>query len=154
MSKLNENTNDNSIVIFNFTQHEFTKEQRDSHFCVNMGPEVNDWVKEQLTFSGEITQELLQNRAMDLANYAEYIAMAFCEDVGSNLKDIHILIGGAPYFMPYLEKALISKGLTPIYSFSERVSEEVKQEDGTIKKVSSFKHKYFIPANPGLYEGY
>lgn len=54
------------------------------------------------------------------------------------------MIGGAPYLMGTLEKALKDKGITPLYSFSERVSIEVVREDETTQKTSVFQHKGFI----------
>ena len=55
-----------------------------------------------------------------------------------------VMIGGAPWFMSSLELALIKEGFTPIYAFSERVSVDVPQEDGSVKKTNEFKHVGFI----------
>lgn len=49
------------------------------------------------------------------------------------------LIGGAPFFMAPLEKALKMAGIKPIYAFSKRVSSEVVQPDGSVVKTNVFK---------------
>jgi hypothetical protein len=40
---------------------------------------------------------------------------------------------------------LDSRGIQAFYSFSERVSSEVMQEDGTVRKVNIFAHMGWIP---------
>jgi len=58
----------------------------------------------------------------------------------------YALIGGAPYFMPILEKVLLDSGIIPLYAFSRRQVEEVT-ENGTTKKIVVFHHERFIPAS-------
>jgi len=53
------------------------------------------------------------------------------------------MIGGAPFFMSYLEEALRYRGLTPVYAFSQRESVEQVIDDKTVK-TSVFVHKGFI----------
>ena len=54
------------------------------------------------------------------------------------------MIGGAPFFMGYLETALKSVGIQPLYAFSQRVSVETTAEDGTVTKQNVFKHMGFV----------
>jgi len=54
------------------------------------------------------------------------------------------MIGGAPYFMGALESALLEAGVEPVYAFSRRVSEEMIQPDGSVRKVGVFRHVGFV----------
>jgi len=45
--------------------------------------------------------------------------------------------------MSSLEKALKAKGITPVYSYSKRISEE-KEVSGKVVKTNVFKHIDFI----------
>ena len=55
------------------------------------------------------------------------------------------MIGGAPYLMAELEKALWNRGIEPVYSFSERKSVET-EKDGVVTKVNVFEHVGFVSA--------
>ena len=57
------------------------------------------------------------------------------------------MIGGAPFFMSALERALLDVGITPLYAFSIRESVEKAAEDGTVTKINVFKHVGFVEAN-------
>ncbi len=57
---------------------------------------------------------------------------------------VAVMLGGAPWLMPALEKAAHLMGLSVCYAFSKRVSEEQHQPDGTVRKVNTFKHQGFI----------
>ena len=59
-----------------------------------------------------------------------------------------VMIGGAPFFMPKLEKALLDNGINVHYAFTERVVQEVAQPDGTVQKVSKFAYLGDIVENP------
>jgi ribonucleotide reductase beta subunit family protein with ferritin-like domain len=54
------------------------------------------------------------------------------------------MIGGAPYLMAPLEKALRSVGFYPVYAFSVRESMEQTAPDGSVKKVNIFRHTGFV----------
>lgn len=54
------------------------------------------------------------------------------------------MIGGAPFLMPVLDKALRNYGHRPIYAFSKRESVEKTNPDGTVVKTSVFKHAGFV----------
>ncbi|MHB0929605.1 MAG: hypothetical protein ACYC3W_12015, partial [Candidatus Nanopelagicales bacterium] len=56
------------------------------------------------------------------------------------------MIGGAPFLMAPLEKALLSIGINPVFAFSERKSVEAHGADGTVTKTQVFKHVGFVPA--------
>lgn len=61
------------------------------------------------------------------------------------------MIGGAPFFMAPLEKALRERGIKPLYAFSRRESVEEPQADGSVKKSAVFRHVGWVtPAeDPG-----
>jgi hypothetical protein len=54
------------------------------------------------------------------------------------------MIGGAPYLMGALEKALRECGFTPVYAFSKRESIDQPQPDGSVRKVAVFRHLGFV----------
>lgn len=47
-------------------------------------------------------------------------------------------------FMGALERALIAKGVKPVYAFSARESVDHVQADGSVRKVAVFRHLGFV----------
>lgn len=112
--------------ILNLTQHKASEEQ------VSVGvfePSEKDKekIKKLLTFEKLPDPNEMKERAKKIVKIAE------------KYKKIRVMIGGAPYFMPYLEKELIRNNFVPLHAFTKRV---VKEENG--KKISVFKHEGFI----------
>ena len=87
-----------------------------------------------LTFYDIPTESDLKNRASQLADYALH------ENADS------VLIGGAMYLMPFLIFELNKRNIDAYYSFSKRISKDVIQKDGRVKKTIIFKHCGFIRA--------
>lgn len=54
------------------------------------------------------------------------------------------MIGGAPWLMGPLEKALMDCDIKPVYAFSTREAAEETLSDGSVRKVSKFIHKGFV----------
>jgi len=54
------------------------------------------------------------------------------------------MIGGAPFLMASLERALELRGIIPAYAFSERVSSETAGADGVVTKVNTFVHSGWV----------
>jgi len=54
------------------------------------------------------------------------------------------LIGGVPYLMAPLERALRRRGVTPLYAFSRRESREETLPDGSVRKTATFRHMGFV----------
>ena len=54
------------------------------------------------------------------------------------------MIGGAPFFMAPLERALHARDITCLYAFSVRESVEAVQADGSILKTAVFRHRGFV----------
>lgn len=117
------------MTILNLTQHQATNEQ------VSAGvvePHNKAEVQKLLTFHTLPSKEELDERAKELAMIAK--------SSGTSIA----MIGGAPFFMSCFERALVECGITPLYAFSERVSVETTNDDGTVTKQNVFKHVGFV----------
>lgn len=113
--------------IINLTQHQPTPEQVQA----GVSPVVDE-VKALLNFSELPSFADLYERANKIAQIAK--------ESGTT----HAMIGGAPFFMRYLEDALLAVNILPVYAFSKRVSIEAINEDNSISKTSVFKHIGFV----------
>ena len=122
------------MAILNFTQHAATAEQLDAGVIDLMQHDLAS-LKELLNFVGLPTADEIYERAYAIAALAENL---FAETV---------MIGGAPYLMAELQKALQVRGITVLYAFSERVSVE-KIVDGVVVKTNEFKHIGFVEVWP------
>jgi len=119
-------------VIVNLTQHEASAEQRAAGvFDLEGGDYFESGagyvLKQLLTFDTLPSREELEQRADQIAALA----------IGT--RATIAMIGGAPYLMSALERALKASGIRPVYAFSERVSSE---KDGV--KTSTFRHVGFV----------
>jgi hypothetical protein len=114
--------------IVNLTQHPPTPEQFAAGvFCTNTAELLR-----LLTFNSVPSLADIKDKAWGIAQIA----------VASGAT--HAMIGGAPYLMAPLEQALFERGIIPLYSFSERVSQEEQQPDGSVRKVNVFKHAGWV----------
>ena len=120
-------------TIVNLTQHKATPEQVKAG-VVDVGADQRKALQQYLTFD-----QLPDSLALTCT--ANAIA-AFVKKVAPNADAA--MIGGAPYLMPPLEKALRKRGVTPLYAFFVRESEEKRMEDGSIVKTAVFKHLGFV----------
>lgn len=125
------------MIIFNATQHNPTPEQVEAG-VMNASPEI----QKLITFTTAPTAAEMKENAKAVAK----IAAAALNKIGVPSHERAVMIGGAPYFMPHLEKALFKMGLTPIYAFSQRVCVEQNKEDGSVEKTFVFKHAGWIVA--------
>jgi len=122
-----------SQIILNLTQHSATPEQIASGVR-NPGSEKDrQEIVKLLTFDEPPTIEEMTDRAEGLAKMAR-----------DEYRVASAMIGGAPFFMGVLETALKNHGIAPVYAFSKRESVDQKLEDGTVIKVSVFKHVGFV----------
>lgn len=117
-------------TILNLTQHKSTLSQK-SHGVFE--PANKQMIQEVLTFTNMPTKEAIARRAGALARIVEKLEGFKGE----------VMIGGAPYLMGPLEKALKKAGCQPVYAFSLRdtVEEEV---DGKVIKRQVFNHLGFV----------
>ena len=118
------------MSILNFTQHAATAEQLEAGVIDLMQHDLAS-LKALLNFVGLPTADEIYERAYAIAALAENL---FAETV---------MVGGAPFLMPVLQKALQMRGITVLYAFSERVSVE-KLVDGVVVKTNEFKHVGFV----------
>ena len=118
------------MAILNFTQHAATAEQLDAGVIDLMQHDLAS-LKALLNFVGLPTADEIYERAYAIAALAENL---FAETV---------MVGGAPFLMPVLQKALQMRGITVLYAFSERVSIE-KIVNGVVVKTNEFKHVGFV----------
>jgi len=100
-------------------------------------------LKLALTFDVRPTTEEVSERAELIAQLAFRNGLGEEDDPNETLT---AMIGGAPYLMAPLERALRARGIEPMYAFSTRVSVEETQPDGSIRKVNVFRHAGFISA--------
>ena len=121
--------------LINLTQHSLTDEQKKS---VDTTIEPKDMAV-YLNFNDMPDANIINNRAFEMF---DCLMAMLPSDVKP--EDCTVLLGGAPFFMSACEKAAIHYGFNYCYAFSKRVSEEVKQPDGTVRKVSVFKHEGWI----------
>lgn len=87
----------------------------------------------------------------NLSNFEGIPSKADIKTTADMLSDIagrydcdKVMITGAPYLMSALETALEAKGMEPVYSFSERVSVDRQNPDGTVTKQNVFEHRSFV----------
>jgi hypothetical protein len=129
-------------MILNLTQHIVTPEQ-EAQLVVE--PRMcKTEIRELLTFEEIPTKEEIEARANKLAEIAVSEASMYAGDTDNEIWITRVMIGGAPFFMGALEKAVRDCGFTPVYAFSKRESEDVPQPDGSVKKIQVFRHIGFV----------
>lgn len=135
--------------IVNLTQHDATPEQIAQG--VHNIAIAKDYLVASLTFDEIPSIETLRKRAKYIAKLVLPSIVTETEEDGSLLTksvieahEICAMIGGAPFFMPFLERALLERDITPLYAFSKRVSVEETQPDGSVVKKNVFKHEGFV----------
>jgi hypothetical protein len=139
------------MSIFNLTQHAATPEQVQAG-VIDPSPSVKAYVQELLTFATCPTRYEIRIRARTLAQIVVGDSVRATElAIQDGVEPIapgqfkRAMIGGAPYLMPALDDVLFEHfSIEPLYSFSERVSEEVVQPDGSVRKVNTFRHAGWV----------
>lgn len=127
--------------MLNLTQHDATPEQLAAGVVEPSGP-TKAAIRELLTFPA-VDSDSLDGipTAADIESAAEVLAIR-AEEEGAT----KVMIGGAPYLMAPLQRALLSAGIIPYYAFSVRESIEESQPDGSVRKTTTFRHLGFIRA--------
>jgi hypothetical protein len=129
-------------MILNLTQHVVTPEQ-EAQLVVE--PRMcKTEIRELLTFEEIPSKEEIEVRANKLAEIAVSEASMYAGDTDNEVWITRVMLGGAPYLMGALEKAVRECGFTPVYAFSKRESEEIPQPDGSVRKVQVFRHIGFV----------
>ncbi len=123
-------------TIINMTQHNASPDQRGAG-VVDFGANAHI-MKGLLTFVRLPTSSQVLARAVALVDLLQ--ANHDIYDVDS------VMIGGAPYLMAPLVSQLTAAGYKPVFAYTDRVSVDVVQADGSIKKTAMFKHLGFVDA--------
>lgn len=123
--------------MLNLTQHALTAEQwRDG--AVEPEADVKAQIQELITFDRSVIEhpEQILNRAKALVSLIkrEY---PFVNQA---------VVGGALYFMPALVRELKEVGIQPYFSYTDRVSQETHNPDGSVTKTLVFKHLGWVEA--------
>lgn len=119
-------------MILNLTQHKATQDQIDQG-VVDFDDETRAEISKLLTFDKLPDHHEMIKRACDLVTILRLKNHIRCE----------VMIGGAPFFMSTLERALYMNEFDPVFAFSKRVSVE-KEVNGKIVKTNEFKHIGFV----------
>jgi hypothetical protein len=129
-------------MILNLTQHVTTPEQEAQ---LVVAPRMTkEKIRELLTFEEIPSKEEIEARANKLAEIAVSEASMYAGDTDNEVWITRVMIGGAPFFMGALEKAIRECGFTPVYAFSKRESVDQPQPDGSVKKIAVFRHCGFV----------
>lgn len=125
-------------MILNLTQHAATAEQLAAG-VVDFDSANRAKLSALLTFATLPTMDEVADVATAIADLAIYEG-----ETEDGVIPSRAMIGGAPFLMRSLERALIAVGVTPCYAFSERVSVERTADDGSVVKTNVFKHVGFV----------
>jgi hypothetical protein len=123
------------MKILNLTQHPATPEQIQAG-VIDLPEEERQSLQRLLTFDTLPGVTKICVRAVSIAAMAE----------GKAGEYVCAMIGGAPYLMAPLERALRNVGVYPVYAFSVRESIEQIAPDGSVLKTNKFCHVGFVPA--------
>ena len=127
-----------TIRVINLTQHPFSAEQRAEFTAAGITDVIDTTlaVKEIITFSGDISLEVIKAHSKDLKDHLR----SFKKEHAL----MYAMVGGAPFFQHAVNKACADLGIVPMAAYSERQSVESVQIDGSVVKQNVFKHKGFI----------
>lgn len=124
------------MTIINLTQHFATESQKEAG-VQNMSSQ--EALKDILTFNSAPTMAEMQERASLILDLID-------EEYGREVPR-EAMLGGAPFFMPTLDKVIREAGITPVYAFSVRRSVESTAPDGSVAKCNVFYHEGFVGEN-------
>lgn len=138
-----------SKVILNMTQHVASAEQKAAG-VVDLPEAEAAELRRLLTFHKLPAEEQIRDRADAVADLAlAYLLKigdpaAIASGGGADIDRIRCMIGGAPFLMPALTRAMRSRGLAPVCAFSRRESVDEDQADGCVIKRSVFRPLGFV----------
>ena len=131
-------------MILNLTQHHATPEQI-AQGVVDLPAGHHVLLAQSLTVDALPTRQEITDRCANIAALAVHNGLG-----GDDADDPHptaAMIGGAPWMMAELERALLDMGVPAVYAFSVRESVEQPQPDGSVRKVNVFRHVGFVQPN-------
>lgn len=128
------------IYLLNLTQHQSTKDQVD--YMVGEIEIDRKEVSDLLTVKEFPTFSAVAGKALGLAE----LAVLAADEAGIEPTNVLVSVGGLPYLMSPLVEELKERGFTPVYSFTQRVSVDKDNGDGTVTKTNIFKHEgWYMP---------
>lgn len=117
------------------TQHAATCEQV-ADGVEEPNPFYKERIRELITLPGDFDDEELERRCVHL--------LLLIQELGAK----EVMIGGLPAMMPILEHTFRSEGITVCYAQSERISKDIPQKDGSVRKVAVFRHLGLLRREP------
>lgn len=130
------------MYIYNFTQHDTTPDQKKDG-VVDLPDRYKALVKGLLTFDDFPEKEDMERRAAQLAAVAHDVAVNY-DDQDGVYHPRGVMLGGAPWFMGWLERSMKDMGFRVFYAYTPRVSKDIVKEDGTVEKVSTFSYQGLV----------
>lgn len=111
--------------------------------------ELQSWLDEgdELMYLKDINPELFDTLINSPANNYELLGLAKAlHELAREMSAILVQPSGSIAFQYMLGKVSMTNFYVTgiLYSYSERVSEDIPQEDGSVKKISIFRHKCFV----------
>ena len=125
--------------MINLTQHAASPEQVAAG-VTDLTPHMREELQGLLTFNELPGSDLVWYRAECIAALAKRAFKAAPDLTGT------AMIGGALWLMAPLAEALRARGIEPFFAFSVRETEEQLLPDGSVKKVTVFRHRGFVRA--------
>jgi hypothetical protein len=128
----NNSNGGNKMVIFNCTSHALTPEQKEGMEVIELPADLKaQW--------GQVTEESKEGLADDVVA----IVTQALSGTGYGFGSMVLVQGhpGATYMVVSRLKGM--PGIVPVYAESVRDSVEEKQSDGSVKKMSVFRHLGF-----------
>lgn len=123
------------MQIYNLTQHELTEEQKKDGI-IELPEALRGRVRELLTFESLPTGAEVAERAQQLAELA----------AGEGAEGV--MLGGVPFLMEPLQKALRQHGIRTFFAFSQRRSTEVRTPEGIVEKRCQFCYEGLVETGP------
>lgn len=123
--------------MLNITQHVATPVQV-SQGVVEPSPEFKTELQKLITFDRSVIEqpEIIGVRSQ-----------AVVQLIKAHYPDTQrVMVGGALYMMPSLVNELKEAGIEPLFAYSDRVSVDVQNPDGTVSKTVKFEHLGFVRA--------
>jgi len=131
--------------IMNLTQHAASPEQQAAG-VIDLPDAARDLLVRLLTFEDLPKAADIEVRAEAIARLATDLWREW--EAGRAPAQTHlsrcVMIGGAPYLMSALERALALQGFKAIYAFSRRESADEVLPAGSVRKISVFRHAGFV----------
>jgi len=115
--------------ILNLTQHAATEDQL-AGGVIDLQGELKAALVAAITFPPVYDHDMLVSRAKRVVGIVRDAQV----DCG------HVMIGGMPSFMPVLQQVLQEAGYHVGYACTDRVSVDVPDGNGGVRKTSVFKH--------------